>query len=391
MVGLLSVVAGLGACGDSLQPSDGAGVSEPAPEEEPGAPSAPAPTPPNEVVAKALALALQDPDLRLAVFREMSSSPVKEGKLHVPTYLRAGGTRLLAGMARAAELSEAELLALLDSTRALELYMPVEEHRAAWSGGDDVIVATQMDEAVAPVGVDLNGDAVPLSLDGPPEIPVIALVPVESFDAEGRPYGRDIAPKQGTEANLLGWYGLWVNEVHTGHDYESWVKGKPEFELHLQNANTRADISCPEEDFSAEPYRWDMNGLHYYNDFLLATEGAIPLNTPVEIAMYEDDDTRCVIKDDKDYIKLTIDVINAAGGVVGFALGKKTSVNNQFILDLFNGWVALKSIILGNDEFVGVATGLSDVGSTAKTFTLYNQAKVPTGYLTLQWKTDVAH
>ena len=73
-----------------------------------------------------------------------------------------------------------------DVTRAgtLEMYFPVAAHRAAWTGDENVLVATAERDGDAPVAFDLAGRRIVLSPDSPPSTPVLAVEPAElDFDA----------------------------------------------------------------------------------------------------------------------------------------------------------------------------------------------------------------
>lgn len=221
-----------------------------------------------------LALALRDESVRSALHEALATSPVAEGKLHFLSYLDTSGGPLLAEMVRVSGLTDERLLQLVAEVRPLELYMPVPRHRRTWTGGDDLIVAGALREDHALIGVAPHGGRVVLSGTAPPETPVLALVPVESFDARGQPYrwsGRrpsqpsrhdfelqtqegetcdpetaiDPCPDSGggvsggggwsTPSNAVFTRGIGVREIashlRTYNDHEPWVKGAPEYRL----------------------------------------------------------------------------------------------------------------------------------------------------------------
>jgi hypothetical protein len=107
----------------------------------------------------------------------MAASPVKEGKLHLGTYLREGSRALLDAILNEGAGSEQEIDDLIGTTGELEIYVPVEAHRARWTGDENIIVATHLDEEAVPFGVDLRGEPVALSREAPPEVPTISIVP----------------------------------------------------------------------------------------------------------------------------------------------------------------------------------------------------------------------
>jgi hypothetical protein len=392
-VATAATVLSLAACGDeSSQPL----LTEAA---APAAQSAAEPA--IQQLARLVAASMRDASVRAQFHAATAGSPVKEGKLLLSSYLRGQGNAMLKAMSRASGTPESEILALISQTGPLEIYLPVEAHRGAWKGGDNLIVASQLVEEQAPFGVDLQGRPLVLSLETEPTTPVISIVPAESFDEQGNAYGArrngaNLAVSVAGTGATFGmnpdgsWTGLWVNEVHTSQDYEPWTKGSPEFEMYLDNASTRERKVCAEEDYSIEPYRFNMDGTNYYSPFLIADETEMPQGAPFTIYLYEDDDTRCVVKDDKDYPKLVADVLSNAASVYK-ALKAKEWENGQWVVKAYNAYVAFKSIITGNDEFAGATAGLSDVGTTPQTFQLKDQNQNNIGWVSLQWKSDFPH
>ncbi len=349
-------------------------------------------------LARLVALSLADPSSRSALRQALATSTVKEGKLHLAAYLRAGGP-LLAALVRAGGVSEAAVFDLLDQVGSLEIYLPVVEHRARWNGGRELIVAVQLDEDQVPFGVDLDGRPVPLSLAGPPATPTLSIVPAESFDAQGRSLQRGRAKSTATTGSpgaalaATAWTGIWINEVHVGNLHESWTRGSPEFEMHLENAATdpRTTIICAEEDFSVEPYRWDMDAKDYYDAFLIAAQDEIPDRTRLVISMWEDDDGRCVLKtyDGDDLVKLVTDYLNAVSDIYK-AIEYKRFVDGQLVIALRNAYITGRALISGGDDFVGVAAGRSKITTTEKTLVLKDQNAINQGYLRVQWRTGTA-
>jgi hypothetical protein len=346
---------------------------------------------PHHELVRLVALSLKDPIARSDLLRAIRSSPVKEGKLELVTHLRTPGNSLLAGMVRAVGGSDARIFDLLRTLGAQELYFPVSAHRAAWNG-DDLLVASQLEEDEVPFGVDLDGRPVPLSLAAPPSKPTLVIVPAESFDEDGRPLVRDTARAEGgSRAGVAGitWTGVWVNEVHVGDLHEPWPKGSPEFEMHLDNAGTdpRSTIVCTDEDLSVEPYRWDMDDEDYSNPFLLAEEREIPVGAPLVIHMWEDDATRCVLKvyDAEDYVKLVTDYLKSVSDVYKGVL-KRRFVNDRWVMKVLNAYITARTLIEGGDDFVGVAAGLQRFDETPRQFVLKDQNGVNQGVLVLQWR-----
>jgi hypothetical protein len=347
---------------------------------------------PLQQTGRALALALKDPSLRALIHQELTHSEVKEGKLHFQRFLRGAGAPLVAAMGRAAKLREEEVSGLLKQLGSAEFYLPVAEHRQRWSGGSELIVATQWEESEIPVGFDLEGQPVALSLEKPPDVPTLVIVPAESFDAEGLAYGRHLA-QSGTSPSLTAMTGLWINEIHTNSGlYEPWTKGDPEFEIYLEKADSdpRVSLSCADQDLAVEPFKWDMNGNDYSAPFLVAEQNMLPTGTPRVLSMWEDDDGRCTIKTDRDYVKLTTDAFTNAFDVYKL-INNKQYTDGQIYVKVYNAYISLRSIISGGDDYVGTAAVMEDITTAPKQFTLMNQNMNPTGWGFIQWKTDTAH
>lgn len=133
-------------------------------------------------LTRALATALGDPEVRQLVKGDMRGSRATfEHKLHFATYLHGpSGGRLAAKLATVMGKRPDDVLAMLGSVRPLEFYMPVRAHRAAWTGGDDLIIASQLVEGQDPVGFRTDGSPVTLSRAAAPTTPVLAIVPAET-------------------------------------------------------------------------------------------------------------------------------------------------------------------------------------------------------------------
>jgi hypothetical protein len=354
--------------------------------------------PAGQRVAQLVALALREPSARGLFYRATSNSPIKEGKLFLGGFLGGEGTPLLQAMARAGGLKAADVQALVAQTGPVEIYLPVEAHRAAWTGGDNVIVAYAERDHAQPYGFALDGSRVELNVDEAPAVPTVVVTHAESFDAQGVAYGSHVA-NPSIPSGLLAprlatltvpFTGLWVDSIQTAGDFESWAAGSAEFEIYIQRADTRAIIQCVDAHNSVEPYKFDMNNDVYPHPVLLAQEGELPQGAPIVVAMYEDDDTSCVIKDDKDYVKLATDALtNAYSAYKGIT--SKEWYNGAWIMQLSAAYTAFKSFITGNDEFVGVSSGLDNIDSTDRHFFLKDETMANQGVMRLQWKTDTGY
>src|SRR3989475_482486 len=150
--------------------------------EPPSAPSAPpsATVAAPERLARAVALALADPEFRAYVKAQLDASPFREHKLPFQRFLAASDGRGAAALAQRAGATPAAMLRAADAAIPLEFYFPVPAHRAAWAGDETMLVATALRDHDAPVAFDPRGERQILSPDEPPATPVLALVPVET-------------------------------------------------------------------------------------------------------------------------------------------------------------------------------------------------------------------
>src|SRR5882762_568933 len=133
----LAVLVGALACSDRPPGT--------APDAPPGAPDALSAAARPELLARSLALALGDPAFRAHVKAELDRSPFREHKLSFQRFLAAERGRALsaiAAMARGTGLAAADLARTAERAIPLEMYLPVPEHRRAWTGDANVLVAT---------------------------------------------------------------------------------------------------------------------------------------------------------------------------------------------------------------------------------------------------------
>lgn len=133
-------------------------------------------------LTQAVALALQDRGLRQRIRTDMwRSRYTAEHKLHFHAYVQGeSGGILLAKMAKHSGKSRTELQQLIASVRPLEFYVPDPDHRAEWTGDEDVVVGSQLEEEDVPVFYTTGGAPLFVGANDFPEQPTLSLVPVES-------------------------------------------------------------------------------------------------------------------------------------------------------------------------------------------------------------------
>ena len=209
-------------------------------------------------------------------------------------------------------------MSMADASRSgtLEMYFPVPGHRAAWTGDENVLVATAERDGEAPVAYDLAGRRIVLSPDTPPSTPVLAVEPAElDFDAPP-----SVAKAMCTEETCGGGGGgyvvpptpgLYMTRAEFVESFESWLKGDPEYEIHIMGPAAKGDntnlvsFQCIGEHATGE-YSWDTNQKTWTGNQLLFSKAQIDAmdvahkGVPFTIMAYEDDDGACQIRTDAD-------------------------------------------------------------------------------------------
>ncbi len=323
-----------------------------------------------ELLARSFALALGDPAFRAHVKAELDRSPFREHKLPFQRFLAGDGGRALTAMARGTGLSQTSLARTAGDALPLELYLPVPAHRRAWAGDENVLVATAIADHDVPVAFDVHGNRQLLDPERPPATPVIAVVPVET-DFSTAPAGIEIC----LICDGGGYYpppppppapGLYMTKAHFVDDFEGWLKGAPEFEVHILGqkgqTDSLSDYQCAGEKQPA-PYYFDQNGLDWSGSVMLFSQTQLDLYNAahpgqnVRVFVVEDDDTACQIKADKNLLNDAIKAIDGAykaitAGNDSSSLGVKVFKHASAFQKL---WAALASLINTNDELVGNA------------------------------------
>jgi hypothetical protein len=277
-------------------------------------------------LAQRLARALADPAFGELVRGELERSPFREHKLQLQQFLSASERRAFKQIARLNREPETDLQADVEQAIPLEFYFPVPAHRIAWTGGPDVLVASAREDHEAPVAYDVAGRRQVLSPDVPPTRPVLALVPVETDFA----HPHEIARQECTEAcggsggtgtgtgTTAQPVGIYLSYAHFVQDFEGWLKGDPEFEIHILgqagSSDSLKDYQCA-GGAAGGSYHFDQNDLDWSGSVLLFSQTQInnyraahPTQNFRIIAL-EDDDGACVIKLDGSRFKTLITTI----------------------------------------------------------------------------------
>jgi hypothetical protein len=329
------------------------------------------PTAARERLARRIAMALADEQFRAQLKRDLDRSPVREGKLHFQRYLSASHTRATGRLARVSGETNAAVELDAHQAPALELYLPVPAHRAAWTGSDRILVATTGNERHPPVAFSPKGERFVLSPTSPPDIPVLALVPVETdFDQVTRGPSLQGGPSGGVTPPPAG---LYMTNSHLVESFEGWLKGAPEIEVHMLGQAGSTDslttYACASEP-SKGYYHFDQNSLNWSGNVLLMSQTQLNSyktghpNQNLRVFLVEDDDTPCQIKTDPARFSNLVKAVEAA--YPKFTGGRDSGSGLQKIWQKANAiqklLKALASFIKTDDELIGNAVESVVVG-----------------------------
>ncbi len=371
----LAVVALLGCNGDapagpnSSGPASGTGAGMSA--GAAGAAAAPGPAA-RERLAAQFARALARPDVRAAVQAAVRTSRFPEGKVPLDQFLEADHGRV-GGLVRAAAGAHPDIA----TASKLELYFPVPEHQAAWDGSRRILVGTIGDDGEVPIAFGIDGRRHQLNPRQPPSTPVLAIVPRET-DFTAAPSFAASAP--GDDAGSGSTPGLYLTRTHFNDDFESWLKGSPEFEvLALGQKGTTDSLTtyqCTNER-APGPYYYNQDQTEWSGSVLVLSQSqldnyrAVHPGQAMRLFFVEDDDTRCVIKSDPADLQALIKSVDSlvagmSGGTDIWSVAGRTWKSFPIAQKLLS---VAASLIKTNDDVVGNA--VEDV-TTAERYSGYN-------------------
>ncbi|MGZ8391528.1 MAG: hypothetical protein ACXWWK_01660 [Gemmatimonadales bacterium] len=328
-------------------------------------------------LARRVALALADPDFRGYIKGELDRSPIVEHKVQLQRFLTRADRKALRQLARLSAEPESAVRADAAAAIPLEMYFPVPAHRAAWTEGQDILVASAREDREAPIAYDVKGRRQVLSPDTPPSTPVLAIVPVESdFGPESAGSFAVTPPPPPPPPPLpppLPPKGLFMTYSHFVQDFEGWLKGDPEFEIHIlgQSGATDSlrDYQCAGANAGGS-YRFDQNDLNWSGSVMLFSQSQLDSyktahpNQNFRIIALEDDDTGCVIKFDADRFRKMLGTVqtqypnltgarDTASGIVKWV---KRANALQKILSAAYSFITTQDDLIGNaieDDVVG--------------------------------------
>jgi hypothetical protein len=332
-----------------------------------------------EALAKMVAKGLKNPAFRAYLKAQLDASPYREHKLQFETFLAANSARASREIAGENGTTKDALAAQAKAAIALEVYFPVPAHRAAWQGDEQILVATALTDDDPPIAFDPEGRRLVLDPQTPPATPVLAIVPVETdfsrppakviecIDCGGG--SGDVQPPPPPAP------GLYMTKSHFVHDFEGWLKGSPEFEVHIlgQKGTTDSlyDYQCAGE-HAGGPYTFDQNDLDWSGNVLLFSKMQLDQynvahpNQNVRVFVVEDDDTACQIKTDVARTERLFKIVDSLYNNLTAGNDSSTAIVKAYKYAKAgkNLWQAITSLIKTNDDVVGTAVEDDIVGAT---------------------------
>jgi hypothetical protein len=336
----------------------------------------------HERLARGVAVALRDDGFRKQVYEALQASAEREGKVHLQAFLNGNGGRARLELARLAGEQESAIQTELTTAAPIEIYLPVAAHRSAWNGGTDLLVATAETDRDRPVAFDTRGRRQQLSAETPPATPVLALGRAEtSFGASVQCAGclvDDPSGGGGGGSNLVS-PGLYMTAARFTETFEGWLKGAPEFEIHVLgqegSSNALKSYQCAGAN-AGGPYTFDQNQTTWSGRVLLFSKAQFDAyraqhpGQAYRVFVVEDDDATCQIKADSARFERLISDVEAgigplSGGIDStLTLGKayKAARAGWKILKSFWSWITTQDDLVGN-AVEGVVAGESQAGA----------------------------
>lgn len=365
-------------------------------------------------LARRFALALNNPVFRAEVLGALEGSGQRERRVHLQRFLKRDQARGLGRMAAHARASVSEINADLNTSPDMEVYLPVPAHRARWRGGTNVLVATARVDGEAPVAFDLQGRRRVLDPRTPPSEPVIALQTWEGKDdpncdeltkgcggvddgsGDGSSPGDPSSPPSAAPGG-----GLFLTGTRFFDKFESWLKGAPEFEIHVlghkSGSTEMVSYQCIGER-AGGPYLWNQDDLTWSGTVMMFSQVQLDQfdtqhpGQGLRFMILEDDDGPCEIKVNRerasDLFKAADKAYDAwtSGKQIKFTDFSKAFTKAKSFYDLLSG---LSSFFKTNDDIVGTAIldpGAAGAIRSGANWIVKNDKNVATGALRLEMR-----
>jgi hypothetical protein len=193
-----------------------------------------------------------------------------------------------------------------------------------------------------------------------------------------------------------------VTRAEYVESFESWLKGDPEFDIHVLGKAPGKDslqvISCAGRE-SAGPYNYTQRSLTWSGKALLYTNAQLDVykatypGQGIRIIVDEDDDGPCVLKLDGDRVAQALAVIETQYPKLNGGIDKITNLTG-----LIRAWSSLNAltkivravanVFLTNDDYVGNAVDRSVTGEAAPfgNWIVKGENNRTTGFLQLEMK-----
>ncbi|NOT07663.1 MAG: hypothetical protein HOP28_05570, partial [Gemmatimonadales bacterium] len=286
------------------------------------------------------------------------------GKIYFQRLLDDRNGQARGRLAKLSLESETSVTTDLNAAAPIEVYLPVPEHRRSWTGGPNVLVATAEEDDDAPIAYDLTGRRQRLDPKLPPGVPVIALVRAEQpFGVALKSPGSAGGPAAAASINTPGLHMTYAAFVST---FEGWLKGGPEFEVHILGQDGTSSAMESYQCAGAKaggPYEFDQNSREWNGRVLLFSQAQFDSyaqthpGQAVRVFVLEDDDGACDIKMDSTRVANFFQQLrNTYGDLTGGKDKQQYAVrmfqNASSLLRLFrSAW----SFITTQDDLVGNA------------------------------------
>ena len=337
-----------------------------------------------EALAKMFAKGLKNAAFRAYLKAQLNASPYREHKLQFETFLAANDGRALREIAVENSTTKDALENQAKGAIALEVYFPIPAHRAAWTGDEQVLVATAVTDDDPPIAFDPEGRRQVLDPKTPPATPVLAIVPVETdFSVRPARVIECIVDCDGSGGGSSGGVvpppppapGLYMTQSHFVQDFEGWLKGSPEFEVHMLGQKGQSDslydYQCAGE-HAGGPYTFDQNDLDWSGNVLLFSKTQLDQYNAqhpqqnFRVFIVEDDDTACQIKTDVGRAEKLFRVVDSVYHDLSAGNDSSGPVTQayKYARGAKNLWQAIASFFRTNDDLVGNAVEDDIVGTT---------------------------
>jgi len=337
-------------------------------------------------LARRVALALSEAGFRAEVLAATRASTQREQRIQLQRFLFRDGHRRLIQMARAAGEAPEAGRTDLSGAPTMEMYFPVPAHRARWQGEADLLVATARRDGEAPVAFDLRGRRHLLDPVHPPARPVLAVQVWEGGDDDpcdgpcqmGIEVIDDDPPVTSPPPPATA-TGLFLTGARFFDKFEGWLKGAPEFEVHVlghqEGTTNLVSYQCAGERAGA-PYAFNQDELTWSGSVMLFSQAQLDdfqarhPGQGLRFLVLEDDDGPCEIRVNRDRVTTLFRVADAAYSA--WTSGQQVKIT-EFVKQFerarsyYQLVAGLASLFKTNDDLVG--TAVEDPGAAGLVLT----------------------